>query len=123
MDLLLKHKAIAGLVIVAIVGIAWYMLGGSAPADSGSVITTETSASVPPEAQQLVESLLTLRAVSLDGTIFTNPSFQTLHDFSTPVLPEPVGRDNPFAPLDASGDTGPVSATSTRTNQMFAPKR
>src|SRR3989344_696149 len=99
MDFILKHKLVAvGMVIVVAAG-AWYFLSGSS--DSGAVLSTEVPA-VPPEAEELIRSLAALRAVTLDGAIFSNPSFQALRDFSTPITPEPVGRRNPFAPLSAS---------------------
>mgnify|MGYP003394305743 FL=1 len=53
----------------------------------------------------VVAVLLQLRAVSLSGTIFTDPVFRSLQDFGSPVVPEPVGRPNPFAPIGSEGAT------------------
>ncbi|RJQ34136.1 hypothetical protein C4568_03295 [Candidatus Parcubacteria bacterium] len=98
MDWLVKHKLVAGIVILVITAAAWYMLSGSAPADD-AVLMTENVQDIPPEAQELLDSLRRLQEVDLDSPIFANPSFQVLKDFTTPVIPEPIGRTNPFAPL------------------------
>ena len=43
--------------------------------------------------------LLDLRAIRLDGQIFSDPAFQSLRDSSVDIVLEPIGRVNPFAPL------------------------
>jgi len=62
----------------------------------------------------VVTVLLQLQAVSLSGTIFSDPAFISLQDFGREIVPEPVGRPNPFAPLGRN-----VTSTSTtgRTSQ------
>jgi len=117
MDWILKHKIIAIVIVLTLAGGAWYILLPSSAVPA--VLTTTLSASAPAGAQDLVNSLLALRAVSLDGTILTNPSFQALRDFSTPITPEPVGRPNPFAPL---GSEASASAISTKSAKVFGPR-
>ena len=99
--------------LAAFVGIVgWYVLKGS-PA-SESLLVTENVAGAPNEEERdLVATLLQLKAVSLDGTIFSDPAFQSLVDYGIEIVPEPVGRANPFAPLI---DQQPIvpNATSTR---------
>ena len=99
MNFLLKHKLLAATIVVIAAAIAWYFLSGSSSPEA--VLMTEVP-TVPAEAQQLIQSLAALRAVELDGAIFSNPAFRALRDFSTPITPEPVGRENPFAPLSTS---------------------
>lgn len=42
--------------------------------------------------------LLTLvKNIRFDGSLFTDPSFQSLADFSRPIEPEDKGRPNPFS--------------------------
>ncbi len=112
MDWILKHKIISIIIVVLIAGIAWYTLSGSS--SDTAVLTSETSAVAPAGAQDLVDSLLALRAVTLDGTIFGNTAFQVLRDLTTPITAEPVGRANPFAPLGAG---------SAQNTQVSAPGR
>jgi hypothetical protein len=98
MDLIRNNKIIVAVVGLAIAALAWYMLSGPSVPDA---ILTQTA--VDPERQsieaQFISSLLDLRTIRLDGQIFENPAFGALHDFSIEIVPEPVGRDNPFAPL------------------------
>ena len=94
----LKNKFVIGIAVVALAGIAWWgMSGGGATAPLLTTDTPTTASDV-----ELVTTLLTLRAVTLNGTIFTDPAFMSLKDFGKEIVPEPVGRPNPFAPLSAS---------------------
>jgi hypothetical protein len=116
MNWILQHKITSIIIVLFLAGGAWYMLSGSS--SDNAVLTSETP-SAPAGAQELVDSLLALRAVSLDGTILANPAFQALKDLTTPITPEPVGRPNPFAPL-SSGVSG--NASSTQAAKIFAPR-
>ena len=65
----------------------------------------------------VVSTLLQLRAVSLSGTIFSEPAFMSLLDFGSQIVPEPVGRPNPFAPLGPNASTSPAKQTSSPAKQ------
>jgi len=112
MDYVKKHKLIVIVAVIVLVGIVWW--GMSSSSSSGPVLSTGApagaagSAATAPtplsnDEQDLVATLLTLRAVNLDGTIFSDPDFISLRDFSTEIVQEPVGRPNPFAPLPGQG--------------------
>jgi hypothetical protein len=73
----------------------WFLAPEPAPT---SLLVTEAADS-PAVDRGLVDTLLMLRAVSLSGTIFSEPAFATLQDFGTEIIPEPVGRPDPFAPI------------------------
>src|SRR5258708_2488822 len=103
MSFIFKHKLFAGALVIVVAAALWYFLSGSSAPEA--VLSAENP-SAPPEAQQLIQSLTTLRTVTLDGAIFSNASFQLLHDFSTQIATEPVGRLDPFAPLSASEIAG-----------------
>lgn len=118
MDWILKHKIIALIIALVFAVGAWYLLSGSSSSDA--VLSAEQTAPAPAGTADLIESLLALRAVSLSGTIFSNPAFQALRDFSTPIVPEAIGRSDPFAPLGAANQ---ASAASTQSAQIFAPRR
>ena len=93
-------------IIVVLAAVFWYGLSSSST--PAPILTTDTvsgSPSLESSDQELVTTLLALRAVTLSGTIFQDPAFTSLSDFSTAIVPEPVGRDNPFAPLSGSATT------------------
>lgn len=95
--------------------VAWWSL--SSGGESNAILTAENTAGVSSGEKDLVDTLLQLRAVSLSGTIFSDPGFARLRDFGTQIIPEPVGRPNPFSPYTTSAtSTGGTSA------QLFSPQ-
>ncbi len=104
----LRSKFIWILVAIVIAGGVWYGLS-SAPTSPDLTPTPQTGGSSSVD-QGIVSTLLTLRAVKLDGTIFSEAAFLRLKDFSTEIVPEPTGRPNPFAPLSTPSQTGTKSA-------------
>ena len=101
-----KYKNIIIIVIIIIIaGAAYTLLTGNTddrllvsdtPSDTSSVIESD-----------LLTLLLDIRSVKLNGDIFSDPIFRSLEDFGQDLVPEPVGRDNPFAPigLDANQES------------------
>jgi hypothetical protein len=104
---------IAVLVVAAALGASFFLSNRESP---DSLITTETIAGSSSTEKELVTTLLALRAVTLDGAIFNETSFLILSDSSSPILPEPVGRPNPFAPL-----SGSATSSSSETIRAFGP--
>jgi hypothetical protein len=116
-NFILSHKIIV--VIVALLVAVGVWIGLSSSESPGSLLAVETVAEQG-ASQDLVSTLLALRAVKLDASLFTDPAFVSLNDFSTQIVPEPVGRPNPFAPL---GSSAVVNASTTKAAQIFtAPK-
>lgn len=103
---ILKNKMVL-LVLggVLLAGFVWY----SFLRDSGAPVLLQTQPASAVDSD-VVTILLQLRAVSLSGTIFTDPAFMSLLDFGSEIMPEPVGRPNPFAPLQGSGTAATSSA-------------
>ena len=95
---------LGGLVVA---GVVWYsfLRDDSAP----KLLETDDLTEASEVDGEIVSTLLELRAVSLSSTIFSDPAFMQLKDFETEIVPEPVGRPNPFAPLNMRG-----TATTTR---------
>lgn len=106
-NFLLTHKSVLiGVGLLVAVGV-WFGLSSEGSSSSGSLLSSETVSSGGPD-QELVSTLLALRAVKLEGAIFQDPAFLTLKDFSTQIIPEPVGRPNPFAPLTQTAAVVPA---------------
>jgi hypothetical protein len=119
MSFILRYKFIILTVAILVAGAAWWGLSGSGT--SPSLLSTEGGTSGLSAADQnLVATLLQLRAVKLDGTIFTEPTFRALQDFSTQIVPEPVGRPNPFAPITVQATS---TAASSHAAAIFTPGR
>ena len=98
-DILKRNKIILGAVAVIVILFAWYGLSSNPP---GAALLTKTPSVEAPGESDLVNTLLQLRTITLSGTIFSDPAFAGLRDFGTEIIPEPVGRPNPFAPISFS---------------------
>jgi hypothetical protein len=92
-----QNLIIIGLIIIAAF-FAYSFFFAAKPEAALSSTAPTASNSVD---QDLITLLLQLRAIKLDNSIFTNPVFTSLQDFSQALVPEAVGRTNPFAPLGA----------------------
>lgn len=100
LEMLYQNKIVVGGIAIFLIVGAWYGLGSSNT--SPDLLETEdfTGAASASE-KDLVATLLQLRTVTLEGSIFGDPAFQSLQDFGSQIIPEPVGRPNPFAPLNS----------------------
>lgn len=88
-----------GLVLFAFVLFSLFLDvgGGTAP-----TLVSEGAQEANVAERELLATLLELRSITLDEEIFDDTTFRQLEDFSQELVPEPVGRPNPFAPLPFS---------------------
>lgn len=62
--------------------------------------------------KQFLQTLLSLKTISLNDEIFSKPGFKNLKDYTTELLQtDPKGRPNPFAPIGT--DVGSIQITGT----------
>ena len=111
MELIKKNFAVIGIIVIVILGAVWYSL--SAGSDAGATETTEGGVLSVQEGDPAAEAdpdvlrlLLDMRAIKLDGRLFSSPAFRILQDTGKDIIKEPTGRPNPFAPVgteDAGG--------------------
>ncbi|MAF59275.1 MAG: hypothetical protein QF858_01970 [Candidatus Pacebacteria bacterium] len=99
MGILKKYKNIligATLIALAFVGYNFFFSG-----NDGGVLTSVTNEAAADAivGKELLALLLDLKSIDLDESIFDDPAFRALLDFGRDIVPEPVGRENPFAPL------------------------
>ncbi len=97
MNFLTRFRGV--LIGVIILGVAFfaYSYFFAKPAEpllSAQAVSTTTSVD-----QDLISLLLELKSIRLDDSIFSDPAFNSLQDFSQELVQEPIGRMNPFAPL------------------------
>ena len=53
---------------------------------------------------ETLKLLSKLRTLVLDEDIFVDKVFQSLEDFSMEIQSQPIGRNNPFAPVGTDGE-------------------
>ena len=122
LEMLIKNKMILLMMGVIIGGFVLYKyIRGD---ESSSLIQPqkqEISAGARAGERAILDTLLQLKAITLSGSIFENPAFSTLRDFRTEIVAEPIGRKNPFAPIEGLA----TSSSSTKVNQTTGgiPKR
>ena len=98
MNLLNRYKNILIILLVVVAAFVVYSVfftGG----DTRTLVAEDIDPAQTAVEQELIALLLELRSINLDLSIFDDSKFQSLTDFSQELVPEPVGRENPFAPL------------------------
>lgn len=82
---------------------SYFFVGG----DTSTEVLTVTTLSGEDTALagDLLLVLADLRTLKLDESLFSDPVFQSLKNFRVELTPEPIGRDNPFAPLTGAGSS------------------
>jgi hypothetical protein len=94
------------IVVVAAIGY-FYLSGSSAPASSVVLLSSgPNSAAVGAQDLALLQQIQSLK---IDTSLFSDPGYLTLRDYSVAIPPVNVGRPNPFAPL--SGFSSSVSVS------------
>ncbi len=109
MDLIKKYQTAIIFVAIIVVLFGAYQFF-FATDDAPALIETPTAVAGPD--QDLVALLFQLKGIRLDNALFGDPLFQSLKDFGRELVSEPIGRVNPFAPLEGAPT---ITPTPTRT--------
>ena len=93
-----RHQTI--FIVAAVLVAAFVLYSAFFKGDSAAVLETKPVSETTAVDRDLIALLLELRSLKLDEKIFTDPSFQSLVDFGRELVPEALGRTNPFEPLE-----------------------
>ena len=108
MDFIKENKTLAIILLVAVLltggYFAFFSGGGSSALLTSSGATTSTSQ----VSRELLATIGDLRGINLDTKIFTDDAYTSLVDFHVDIPLQPVGRQNPFQPLQ--GGNRPTGA-------------
>lgn len=77
--------------VLLLIGLGFYLYTQSDPVPEDGV-----SNRVIIETADFLRQLEELKSIQLDGSIFSDPRFISLVNYTGPILPEPVGKNNPF---------------------------
>lgn len=119
-------KKVVTIIIVLLLGLmAFLYLGNSGSSSTGS-LSAQIQAPQSADAQYIYNLLQQMNSVSLDDTIFSDPTFTSLNNNTVILTPQAAGRPNPFAPLGSIGTVQTQSNTTnstvkTQTNQSSQP--
>lgn len=119
-------KLLIALGVIVLIAVIYFVVSGQggtpAPSTSSLSSTTRTNAVTPLNASAttttgstLLSLLGRVQTLTLNADIFSNPSFQSLQDFSL-SLPAVTsrGRRNPFSPAATTGVQTGVSGNSVQ---------
>jgi len=108
------------ILIIAIIAILFFVYTkffSSNSTDTANLASDKTTASssqtTTPEEQQFLALLLKIQHITIDQKIFTDPVFLSLQDDGLPILDQPQGRTNPFAPIGSGNNVTAVATSST----------
>ena len=112
-----KQFMLIAVLIIATAFVYVFFIRAPAPTDGG--IATVTPVGTGETSDEILLLLLDLRSYKLndlDLTVFADPIFQSLVNFTVPVPSETPGRSNPFAPFEgiSTGSEINISATFER---------
>jgi hypothetical protein len=98
MEVLKQNKTL--LIILAatvMIGAVYYFSRGDVVSVDGPLL--ESTYTVSPDASEVLSALSMLENFKLDISLFSDPAFLSLQDFTVPITPLDPGRRNPFEPL------------------------
>lgn len=104
-----KNNKIILLTLLAIVGFAAYhYMFKKEPVLDGDTLVVDTPGGANGEdmvGKELLITLSKLKSLTLDDSFFNDSIFVSLTDFSNPIIPQEVGRSNPFSPISGLSNT------------------
>ncbi len=89
------------IVIVLILVLVYIFMSGGSSSSSGSLLTSTPYGAVGSAELALLNQM---RSLKIDTSLFNDPAYKSLIDYSVDITPENVGRPNPFAPLSGISD-------------------
>lgn len=106
--------------MVAVMAVGGFlMFGNKAESQSGGLESSDGRADI---GNDIVVTLNQLQNLKINSDFFKTPIYLSLFDFSKAVIPEPLKRPNPFAPIGrdtatptAPATTAPAATTAPRT--------
>lgn len=91
-------KIVVIVAVLVIVALAWFTL--SRPKSTAEQQVAYEQAGLSEIEKDVVTTLSKVGKITIDGSVFKNPAFTQLIDLSRSITKEPIGRANPFAPID-----------------------
>ncbi len=99
MELLKENKAIFIIIILIMALLAFYSMSSGNGSTQSLLSNSAPDTNDAVNDRELLQLLTDMRNIHLDGNIFESDAYTSLKDFSRSIVPEPVGREDPFAPL------------------------
>ncbi|MCD5384661.1 MAG: hypothetical protein LRZ97_01970 [Candidatus Pacebacteria bacterium] len=98
MNIIKQNKTVFIGAVILISILIFYGLSSKPP--SAQHTTSTPSQTENTGEREMLEMLADMKTIRLDGRIFESSTYMNLQDFSREIVPEPIGRQDPFAPLE-----------------------
>jgi len=109
-NLFRSKTVIVVIIIIILAAVYFYYEGGSSSGGSSLLVQQASDQSIGSAELNLLSQIQSLK---IDTSLFQDPGYQALVDYSVAIPAEDVGRPNPFAPFPgevissgASGSSG-----------------
>lgn len=114
-----KSTIISIVLIVVVALIAYFYYESTIPVSNSGLQTTTETSDAQAAGMRVLSLLNQIRSLKIDTSIFKDPAYLTLRDYSVAIPQENVGRPNPFAPLPGVGSasTAPAATTTATTSR------
>ena len=97
MSSFLKNILLAlGLALILWLGYRFFFGGSDAALTAQNAMVISQASR---DTEVFLRTLQQLRGIQLNGELFHDTRFTSLTDYRRPIVAEPVGRHNPFAPV------------------------
>ncbi|MEI7463553.1 MAG: hypothetical protein WCK03_04145 [Candidatus Taylorbacteria bacterium] len=103
-----KKTIIIIVVLIVASAIAYFYYESSNTVTNSGLETTAETTDAQAAGARVLSLLNQIKSIKIDTTVFKDPSYLSLRDYSVEIPQDNVGRSNPFAPLP-----GTASATTT----------
>ena len=94
-----SYKSLIGIIIIIGAVIVTYIAISKGPTETDSLLQSQASPEATIVSARILNLLNQIQSLKIDTTLFKDPAYQTLVDYSVPIPPVDVGRPNPFAPI------------------------
>jgi glucose-6-phosphate isomerase len=94
-----SYKSLIGIGIIIAAVVVTYIALSKGPAESDSLLQSQATPEAAVVSARILNLLNQIKSLKIDTTLFTDPAYQTLVDYSVQIPPVDVGRPNPFAPI------------------------
>ncbi len=97
-----KNILIGGIIIVVLFAAFKLLVSKKEEPEISSSVVTERSFETKTfsATREAALTLQKIKSIEVDTEVFSSEAFKSLKDFRVNILPEAVGRDNPFAPVE-----------------------
>ena len=91
-------KVIVIVSVLIILALSWFTF--SKPKTQDDELMQYDDAKLSATDKKILETLSSVGEIDIDPQVLNDPAFNSLQDRSRQITEEPIGRANPFAPID-----------------------